>query len=78
MFIYNLSSSSSSLPKTAFSEIERLQKQLTVQKGESTIFSQQQKDMSQRLNTLQGGFDELNVDVNGDVGLLGDEGSGEY
>ena len=61
--------------KTAFSEIERLQKQLTVQKGESTIFSQQQKDMSRQLNTLSADFQEMNLDLNGDVG--GEGGDGE-
>ena len=53
--------------KTAYVEIERLRKQLSIVKGEQTIHKSQLKDQSKGVQILEQSVADLQRDLNGDM-----------
>ena len=53
--------------KSAYVEIERLRKQLSIVKGEQTIHKSQLKDQSKGVQILEQSVADLQRDLNGDM-----------
>ena len=52
--------------KSAYSEIERLRKQVTILKGEQNIHSEMLRDQKKQMTLLEGEVATLKRDINGD------------